>query len=79
MVEDIVDTGKTMSVLIPNLLKEEPASISLASLFFKKESCKHEVKINYVGFEIPPKFIIGYGLDLDEFARALPDVWVVAK
>lgn len=64
-----------MSTIIPNLMKDEPASIVLASLFFKKECCKHNVDIKYMGFEIPNKFIIGYGLDFDEFGRALPDVW----
>lgn len=68
-----------MSVLLPNLRKQGPASVSLASLFFKKEKCVYkEVKIDYLGFEIPNDFIIGYGLDLDEYARNLADVWVIA-
>lgn len=65
-------------VEILNYFKDkDPNSVSIASLFFKKEKCQYDIKIDYLGFEIENKFIIGYGLDLDEYARNLKDVWIL--
>lgn len=79
VIEDIVDTGFTMKRLVEDLQAMNAAQVKVASLLFKPESLKCDVKVDYVGFSIPSKFIIGYGLDLDEQARNLPDIYVVKE
>lgn len=79
VVEDIVDTGHTIARLIDELRALEPASLKVATLLFKPESLQCDVKPDYVGFSIPPKFIIGFGLDLDGLARNLPDIYVLKE
>ncbi len=79
VVEDIVDTGHTIARLLDELRALEPASLKVATLLFKPESLQCDVKPDYVGFSIPPKFIIGFGLDLDGLARNLPDIYVLKE
>ena len=79
IVEDIVDTGRTMTKLIEDLKTKNPAEVKIATLLYKPDSVECNLKLDYVGFPIPSEFIIGYGLDLDEKARNLPDIWVVDK
>ena len=69
IVEDIVDTGLTLTNFFKELEKEQPASVALVSCFFKKEALQYPLSIDHVGFEIPNKFIIGYGLDYDGLGR----------
>ncbi|MCB0557680.1 MAG: hypoxanthine phosphoribosyltransferase [Lewinellaceae bacterium] len=78
IVEDIVDTGQTMSQFMPQLEQMEPASVALASLLVKTEALECEVDIKYTGFEIPNKFVIGYGLDYDGLGRNIPEIYQLA-
>jgi hypoxanthine phosphoribosyltransferase len=75
IIEDIIDTGNTLDKLLPTLEAENPASLSLCSLLFKPEAFKASFDIQYIGKSIPPKFIVGYGLDYDGYGRNLPDIY----
>lgn len=77
VVEDIIDTGNTIAKLVGDLKAMEPAQLKIATLLFKPEALKTKVEPDYVGFSIPPKFIIGFGLDLDGLARNLEDIYVL--
>ena len=77
IVEDIVDTGNTLHNFFKELDKEEPASVEIAACFHKPEALQHPLSIKYLGFEIPNRFIVGYGLDYDGLGRNLPDVYEV--
>lgn len=79
VVEDIVDTGLTMHKMLETLAKEKPASISIASLFLKPARLRVPVEVKYSAFEIPDRFIVGYGLDYDGLGRNLPDVYDVKE
>lgn len=76
IIEDIVDTGTTMHHLLPTLLAKGPASVEIATLFFKPASLRHELALRYVALEIPNDFVVGYGLDYDGLGRNLPEVYV---
>jgi hypoxanthine phosphoribosyltransferase len=77
VVEDIIDSGLTLSYLLRNLESREPASLEICALLTKPERREIEVPVKYVGFEIPNKFVIGYGLDFAERYRNLPYVAVL--
>lgn len=77
VVEDIVDTGHTLSYLMGMLKGREPASLRLCTLLDKPERRVAEVFVDYIGFTIPDKFIIGYGLDYDQKYRNLPYIGTV--
>ena len=79
IVEDIVETGTTMKRMIESLGTRNPASVEICTLLFKPERLKEELDIRYVAFEIPNDFIIGYGLDYDQQARGLRDIYVLKK
>ncbi len=78
IVEDIVDSGLTLSWLLSNLRSRGPASVEVATLLRKPEAAKVEVDVKYVGFDIPPEFVVGYGLDYAERYRNLPFVGTLA-
>ena len=78
IVEDIIDSGLTLSWLRANLNSRRPASVEICALLRKPEAAKVEVDVKYVGFDIPNEFVVGYGLDYDEKYRNLRDVGVLA-
>ncbi|MBA2543610.1 MAG: hypoxanthine phosphoribosyltransferase [Deltaproteobacteria bacterium] len=77
VVEDIVDTGHTVHYLLENLNTRRPASLTLCSLLHKPERSEREVVIDYLGFTIPNKFVVGYGLDVSQQYRNLPFIGYV--
>ncbi len=79
IVEDIVDSGLTLSWLKANLESRGAKSVEILAILRKPEAAKVDVKVKYVGFEIPPDFVVGYGLDFNEKYRNLPFVGVLAK
>ncbi len=78
IVEDIIDSGLTLSWLLANLRSRGPASVEIATMLRKPEAAKVEVDVRYVGFDIPGDFVVGYGLDYAERYRNLPFVGTLA-
>ena len=72
VIEDIVDSGRTLSYLLGNLQRRSPASLRLCTLLDKPDRRVTDVKVDYTGFEIPDEFVVGFGLDLDQRYRNLP-------
>ena len=79
IVEDIIDTGLTMHKMLQTLAESKPASLEIASLFLKPARLRVPVEVKYSAFEIPDRFIVGYGLDYDGLGRNLPDVYDVKE
>ena len=77
VIEDIIDSGLTLSYLVRNLESREPASLEVCALLTKPDRREIEVDVRYTGFEIPNRFVIGYGLDFAERYRNLPFVGVL--
>jgi hypoxanthine phosphoribosyltransferase len=77
IVEDIVDSGLTLSYMLEYLKVRRPAVVKTAALLFKPEALKTSLQIDYVGFQIPNKFVVGYGLDYAEKFRGLPYIGVI--
>ena len=77
LVEDIIDSGNTLSSVMSLLGTRKPASLKVCTLLDKVERREIEVEVDYVGFEIPDKYVFGYGLDLDQYYRELPFIGVV--
>jgi hypoxanthine phosphoribosyltransferase len=79
ILEDIVDTGITIDLLLNQLKKYEPADVKIACFCRKPEAFVKSFRIDYCGLEIPNEFVVGYGLDYDGYGRNLPDIYKVAK
>ncbi|QIB28062.1 hypoxanthine phosphoribosyltransferase [Caloranaerobacter azorensis] len=79
IVEDIIDTGLTLSYLVENLKSRGPKSVKLCTLLNKPERRKTDVKVDYIGFTIPDEFVVGYGLDFNEKYRNLPYICILKE
>ncbi|MEA3494921.1 MAG: hypoxanthine phosphoribosyltransferase [Bacteroidota bacterium] len=77
ILEDIVDSGKTMKSLLYQIEQHFPSSVKLATLLFKKEALIEDVNPDYVGFTVTNEFLVGYGLDYDQFGRNLKDIYIL--
>ena len=75
LVEDIIDTGRTLHAFLPQILHQSPASVKIAALLTKPSALQYHVQSDYTGFEIPDKFVVGYGLDYDGLGRNLPEIY----
>jgi len=78
LIEDIIDSGLSMDFITRLLKEHKPASIKIVSLLVKPESLKYDIKIDYIGFKIPNKFVIGYGLDYAQKYRNLKSIFVLS-
>jgi hypoxanthine phosphoribosyltransferase len=75
IIEDIVDTGKTLHAFMPQLRNQQPASLKIAALLHKPEAIVYPLQIDYLGFSIPNKFVVGYGLDYNGLGRNIPEIY----
>ena len=79
VLEDIIDTGNTLSEIYRIFKNEEVKSLKIATLFYKPDAYKKDYKLHYIGMEIPNKFIVGYGLDYDGLGRNLPEIYQIKQ
>lgn len=79
IVEDIVDTGKTLSEFLPQLQHQHPSSLKIVALLHKPEATVYPIPIDYLGFSIPNKFVVGYGLDYDGLGRNIPEIYKLVE
>jgi hypoxanthine phosphoribosyltransferase len=75
IIEDIVDTGNTLKKFLPQLHNQQPASLKIAALLHKPEALEHPIVIDYLGFSVPNKFLLGFGLDYDGLGRNLAEIY----
>ncbi len=79
IIEDIVDTGKTLNEFLPQLASQQPASLKIAALLHKPDALMYPIKIDYLGFNVPNKFLLGYGLDFDGLGRNLKEIYQLVE
>ena len=79
IVEDIVDTGRTMRQMIESLGTRNPESVHICALFVKPDKLEEPIDVEYAAFSIPDDFIVGYGLDYDQYGRGLKDVYTIVE
>lgn len=78
IVEDIIDTGKTLSEFLPQLKHQQPRSLKICALLHKKEATVFPIHIDYLGFTIPDRFVVGYGLDYEGMGRNIGEIYQLA-
>ena len=78
IIEDIVDTGKTLHDFLPKLHHQQPASLKIVCLLHKPEATQYPVPLHYIGFSIPNKFVVGYGLDYNGLGRNFKEIYQLA-
>jgi hypoxanthine phosphoribosyltransferase len=79
IIEDIVDTGNTLHQFLPQIRQQQPASLKIAALLHKPAALKYPIEIDYLGFTVPDKFLLGFGLDIDGLGRNLPAIYQLVK
>lgn len=79
IIEDIVDTGNTLNKFLPQLYNQQPASLKIAALLHKPEALVHPIAIDYLGFNVPDKFLLGFGLDFDGLGRNLAEIYQLVE
>ncbi|ANI90706.1 hypoxanthine phosphoribosyltransferase [Arachidicoccus ginsenosidimutans] len=79
IIEDIIDTGRTLNAFIPTLYHSQPKSVKLVALLHKPEAAIHPIKIDYLCFTIPNKFVVGYGLDFDGLGRNIKEIYQIVE
>jgi hypoxanthine phosphoribosyltransferase len=79
IIEDIVDTGKTLHEFLPQLENQQPASLKIAALLHKPDALVYPLKIDYIGFNVPNKFLLGFGLDYDGLGRNLKEIYQLVE
>lgn len=79
VLEDIVDTGNTLSQFLPQIYNHQPSSLKIAALLHKPDALIHPIKIDYLGFNVPNKFLLGYGLDYDGLGRNLREIYQLVE
>jgi hypoxanthine phosphoribosyltransferase len=79
IVEDIIDTGKTLHKFLPQLVHQQPRSLAICALLHKPDAMVYPLEINYLGFTIPNKFVVGYGLDYDGLGRNIPGIYKLVE
>jgi hypoxanthine phosphoribosyltransferase len=79
IMEDIIDTGATLAHFLPSLQAQHPASVKIATFLSKPEARQHHIRADYIAFEIPNRFVVGYGLDYEGQGRNLPDLYELSS
>ncbi len=79
VIEDIVDTGKTLDQFLPQLQYQQPSSLKICALLHKPAATVYPIQIDYLGFTIPDKFVVGYGLDYDGLGRNIPEIYKLVE
>jgi hypoxanthine phosphoribosyltransferase len=79
IIEDIVDTGKTLSEFLPQLHHQQPASLKITALLHKPEATVFPITVDYLGFSVPNKFLLGYGLDYNGLGRNIPEIYKLVE
>ncbi|MBE7170955.1 MAG: hypoxanthine phosphoribosyltransferase [Williamsia sp.] len=79
VLEDIVDTGKTLDAFLPQLRNQQPASLTIAALLQKPDALLYPLEVQYVGFKIPDKFVVGYGLDYNGLGRNIDRIYKLVE
>lgn len=79
LLEDIIDTGKTLHSFLPEITQRQPASVKIATFLTKPEALQFDIRADYACFEIPNNFVLGYGLDYDGLGRNLPELYTLVK
>ena len=79
IIEDIIDTGNTLHQFLPQIQNQQPASLKIASLLNKPTAIKYPIEIDYLGFSVPDKFLLGFGLDFDGLGRNLSQIYQIVN